>query len=164
VTDHMEDSGATQAALAEQLRKDVGAVTWGLTALLGPCEELELVDQRVDARVAMWAATLLGDDDKLAAQTVVDLMAVLWPNCDPTTDWWRTPLGRAVARSVGHPTADAVSYSIAGAMLGCSKQYVGKLVQAGRLNRGPNGGVTSRSVRAALHAGTVAPAGGADQM
>jgi hypothetical protein len=152
------EGSRTHAALTEQLRKDVAAVTWGLTALLGPCEELQLVDQRINAHAAMWAAALLGDDDKLAAQTVLDLMAVLWSNCDPTTDWWRTPLGRAVARSVGHPTADVVSYSVAGAMLGCSKQYVGKLIQAGRLDRGPNGGVTSRSVRATLQ-GTAAPAG-----
>jgi hypothetical protein len=157
MADWAGDRGAAGAELIRQLRADVGAVTWRLTVLLGPCEELELVDQRVHASAVVWAASLLGDDDKLAAQTVIDLMMLLWPNSDPTTDWWRTPLGHAVARSVGHPTAEVVSYSVAGAMLGCTKQNVGKLVQAGRLDRGPNGGVTTQSVRAALHAATAAP-------
>jgi hypothetical protein len=53
-----------------------------------------------------------------------------------------------VARSVGHPSAEVVSYSVAGAMLGCTKQYIGKLVKTGRLVAGPSGGVTAESVRA----------------
>jgi hypothetical protein len=140
--------------LVEQLRTEVGAAAGGLLALLGQSPEMLLVEQQVHSRAVMWASCLLGDDDRLAAQTVTGLAGVLFPgSTGPAATWWRTPLGRAAARSGGYPGADVVSYSVAGAMLGYSKQYVGKLVAAGRLERGPSGGVTSASVRALLKAG-----------
>lgn len=140
------------AELTEQLRDDVGAVAGNLVALLGPSAEPRMLEQLVNARAEMWAANLLGDDDRLAAQTVIDLACVLFPgDAAPGADWWRTPLGQAAARSTGAPAAETVSYSVAGAMLGCSKQYIGKLVGDGRLRRGGNGGVTMTSVRAILN-------------
>jgi type II secretory pathway pseudopilin PulG len=139
------------SGLTAQLRDDVGAIVWGLTALVGPSEAMRAAEQQVQARAAVWAAQLLGDDDRLAAQTVIDLVNVLWPgDGGPPAEWWQTPLGQATARSVGYPGAEVISYSVAGAMLGCTKQYVGKLVAGGRLQRGPAGGVTTGSVRAIL--------------
>lgn len=144
------DSGA-RAELTEQLRADVGAVAVAFVAVLGP--EMRMIEQMVDEYAPMWAEVLLGDDDRLAAQTVIDLACILFPGTtSPDAEWWRTPLGQACARSTGYPAADIVSYSVAGAMLGCSKQYVGKLADAGRLCRGPDGGVTVNSVRAVLNA------------
>lgn len=137
-------------SLVEQLRTDVGDMAGRLMNLIGPAQEMILLEQNIAGRAEIWAAYLLGDDDNLAAETVLDLINVLWPNCEPTLDWWRTPIGRAVARSIGHPNADTVSYSVAGAMLGCTKQYVGKLVDQGRLQRGQDGGVATQSVRAVL--------------
>ena len=40
------------------------------------------------------------------------LIATLYPSdraFDPPLEWWRTPLGRVVAKRVGHPSAEAVS-------------------------------------------------------
>lgn len=145
-----QDTGTAFAELVEQLRTEVGQVVFGLMSLLGPTEDMLLLEQTVDSRAQMWAAALLGDDDHLAAETVTDLVNVLWPRSEPTPDWWRTPLGRAAARSVGHPGAEVVSYSVAGAMLGCSKQNITKLLAAGRLTKGPTGGVTTASVREEL--------------
>jgi hypothetical protein len=137
--------------LVTQLRTEVGAIAQGLATLLGPSEAMREVELRVDSYASMWASYLLGDDDKLAAQTVIDLVNVLFPDDrEPPRQWWRTPLGRAVARSVGHPNAETVSYSVAGAILRCTKQMVAKHVVAGRLERGPGGGVTAESVRSLL--------------
>jgi hypothetical protein len=138
--------------LVTQLRTEVGAIAQGLAALIGPSEAMQEVEMRVDSHAVMWASYLLGDDDKLAAQTVIDLANVLFPDDrEPQLQWWRTPLGQAVARSMGHPSAEVISYSMAGAMLGCTKQNVAKHVTAGRLERGPDEvGVTSESVRALL--------------
>lgn len=138
------------AALTQQLREDVGAVASALAALAGPADKTwDLVD-RIGHLAPAWASQLLGDDDRLAAQTVVDLMPVLWPNGAIPTAWWSTPIGRAVARSVGHPYTDHVSYSVAGAMLGVTKQSVEKRVRKGTLDRHRDGGVTAASVRRAL--------------
>lgn len=153
----MREQPTAHEALAEQLRSDIGAVAWGLTALLGPDEATRVLDAKISARAPMWASQLLADDDKLAAQTVIDLMNVLWPtNTEPPPEWWSSPLGQAAARSIGHHGAETVSYSVAGAMLGCSKQYVSKLVAGGKLERGTEGGVTTSSVRALLRARTAA--------
>lgn len=143
---------AAYAELVEQLRTDVGDMVGRLMNLTGPSNEMLLVEQAVHSRATMWASQLLGDDDKVAADTVLDLVHLLWPHAEPTTEWWRTPLGRAVARSVGHPTADVVSFNIAAAMLQCSRQNISKLVAAGRLHRGPAGGVTTASIRDELRA------------
>jgi len=140
------DSGAIQA-LAAQLCDEVGAVVFGLMGLFGPAEELLRLDEVLHARAVMWAAQLLGEDDNIAADTVNDLASVLWPGqCEPVIDW-TSPLGRAMARSVGHPNAKEVTYSVAGAMLGVTKQRVGQWVDDGRLSRGDISGVTSDSIR-----------------
>jgi hypothetical protein len=62
-----------------------------------------------------------------------------------------------VLRRAGHPSAQAVSYSVAGAMLGVTRQGVHDLVTRGKLARHPDGGVTVDSVRARLHRATTNP-------
>lgn len=104
-----------------------------------------------------WAAELLGDDDQVAARTAIRIVAALYPGdtpFDPPAEWWRTPLGQVVLRRAGHPSAEAVSYSVAGAMLGMTRQGVHDLVTRGKLARHPDGGVTVESVRARLDRGT----------
>ncbi len=140
--------------LTEQIHEEFGAIAGAMAALLGPtASQLEF---QVQARAEMWAAQLLGDDDKEAAQTAIDLMCVRWPgDARPPTDWWGTPLGMAVAASCGYPNAEVVSYSVAAAMLGCTKQNITNLLAARthRLVRGPNGhGITSESIRERLRA------------
>ncbi|GAA1311709.1 hypothetical protein [Saccharothrix xinjiangensis] len=127
--------------------------------LLDPLEILfddvgDLPD-RVDAVAGRMAATLLGDDETAARHTIARLVGALYPGdepFDPPADWWRTPLGRVVARRMGHPAAHSVSYSVAGAMLGVTKQGVHDLVRRGKLTKDPEGGVTVASVRARLNA------------
>ncbi|WP_283136712.1 hypothetical protein [Rhizohabitans arisaemae] len=144
---------------------DTGNPTWSdLTAqlltlvesrLIDPLEillesELETVRSRIAERAGRWASELLGDDDQTAGFTAIRLVGTLYPSdgpFDPPARWWQTPLGRTVARRVGHPAAEAVSYSVAGAMLGVTRQGVHDLVVRGKLARHETGGVTTSSIR-----------------
>ncbi|MFC3895066.1 hypothetical protein ACFOWZ_26595 [Lentzea rhizosphaerae] len=127
--------------------------------LLDPLEILlpqaDLVGLRssVEADAEMWAAQLLGPDDAMAKQVVIRLMAVLYPGdapFDPPDGWWATPLGRVTARRAGHPSKECVSFGVAGAMLGITRQGVHDLVSRHKLARHPDGGVTVASIRARL--------------
>ncbi len=96
------------------------------------------------------AAQLRGDDDHEVAQTVIDLAAAGVIPDDPLPGWWATPLGRMTARSIGHPAAEAVTHSVAAAMLGVTRGTIAQLVHRRTLDRHPDGGVTAASVRARL--------------
>ena len=77
------------------------------------------------------AAQLASGDDNLVAETVIDLMHAIWGQADPPPEWWRTPLGRLVAGSIGRDDAEAVTPSVAAAMLGVSRGRVYQLIEAG---------------------------------
>ena len=125
--------------------------------LLDPLEVLLDGDDAVHAlrgliriRAGRWADGIHAGDDTTAMRTAMRLVSTLYPGdraFDPPADWWRTPLGRAVARRVGHPAAESVSYATAGAMLGITRQGVHDLVRRGRLPRHPDGGVPSTAIR-----------------
>jgi hypothetical protein len=125
--------------------------------LLDPLEVLLEGDDAVLAlrrlvriRAGQWADAMRDGDDVTAVMTGARLIATLYPGdraFDPPIDWWRTPLGQTIARRVGHPSADSVSYGTAGAMLGISRQGVHDLVRRGRLPRHPDGGVPSSAIR-----------------
>jgi hypothetical protein len=135
------------AEAAEQIAEEIEArLIWPLECTLGPGDEFALLRDRTQAAARMMAAQLASGDDKLAAQTAIDLAALILPE-DIPDDWWATPLGKLAAQSVGHPTAEAVSFSVAAAMLGVSKGRAQALVKAGKLERHPDGGITSASVR-----------------
>ncbi|GAA4610355.1 hypothetical protein GCM10023195_42430 [Actinoallomurus liliacearum] len=129
--------------------------------LLDPLEILLDGDEAVGAlrrsvrdRAEDWADRMLDGDERTATHTIARMMATLYPGdepFDPPADWWRTPLGQVVVRRVGHPYARAVSYSVAGAMLGITRQGVHDLVTRGKLERHPDGGVTPESVRDRLN-------------
>lgn len=145
-------AASTVAAAAEQIAEEIEAQhIWPLECNLGPREYFTLLREDAQVTARMMAAQLASGDDRLAAQTAIDLAALIIPDGIPD-DWWATPLGRLVAQSVGHPAAEAVSFSAAGAMLGVSKGRVQQLVTAGKLERHPDGGITSASVRLHLHA------------
>ena len=125
-----------------------------LEILLDSDEPLGPVRARLRVQAEVWAAQLLGPDRERAAHTAARLIGMLFPGdapFDPPPSWWRSALGRAVARSVGHPAATAVSYSTAGAMLGITRQGVHDLVKRGKLDRDPSGGVTTASIRDRLN-------------
>jgi hypothetical protein len=121
-----------------------------LEILLESHSDLVRVRSRVVQQAGAWARQLLGEDEMLCQRTVIRLVITLFPGdgpFDPPTDWWRTPFGRVMARRVGHPGAKAVSYSVAGAMLGITRQGAHDLVARGKLRRHENGGVATSSVR-----------------
>lgn len=159
----MGDAGASAAehvALVEQL---VGLAE---RRLLDPLEILTQdpglvrpLRERLRADAEMWAARLLGPDDRQARHTGARLISAFCPGDAPfemPVAWWRTPLGRAIARRMGHPSADVVSYPVAAAMLGITRQGVHDLVRRGKLDRAADapgtrsGGVTTASVHARL--------------
>lgn len=140
------------AAAAEQIADEIEArLIWPLEGLVGTDEAFTLIRERAATSARMLAGQLASGDDRLAAQTAIDLAGAILPDEIPD-DWWATSLGKLVAQSVGHPTAEAVSFSVAAAMLGVSKGRAQALVGAGKLERHPDGGITSTSVRLHLNA------------
>ncbi|WP_141578997.1 hypothetical protein [Actinomadura sp. WMMA1423] len=124
-----------------------------LEILLASDEPLEPIRTRLRVEAEVWAAQLLGPDRERAALTAARLIGVFFPGdapFDPPASWWRTAVGRAVARSIVHP-APAVPYSKAGAMLGITRQGVHDLVKRGKLDQHPDGGVTTSSIRERLN-------------
>ncbi|GAA2873544.1 hypothetical protein GCM10010517_34090 [Streptosporangium fragile] len=124
-----------------------------LEILLDPGDDVGDVRERLRVQAEVWAAQLLGPDDRLAVMTSARLIAALFPGdgpFDPPDEWWRTAFGRAVARRAGHPGAEAVSFATAAAMLGITRQGVHDLVKRAKLDRHPGGGVTTASIRARL--------------
>lgn len=125
--------------------------------LLDPLELLLEGDDVVDAmrqllrvRAGRWADAILDGSEQQAMHMAARLISSLYPDdraFDPPAEWWRTPLGRVVARRVGHPAARSVSYATAGAMLGITRQGVHDLVTRGRLPRHPDGGVPTEAIR-----------------
>ena len=89
--------------------------------LLDPLEILLDGDDAVDAmrrlvriRAGRWADEMLTGDDDAAVGVAARLISALYPAdraFDPPPEWWRTPVGRVVARRVVHPAADSVSYA-----------------------------------------------------
>jgi hypothetical protein len=121
-----------------------------LEILLESRSDLSHVRHRVAARAGDWAHALLGEDEVLARHTAIRLVITLYSGAsgfNPAPGWWQTPLGRVMVRRVGHPMAESVSYAVAGAMLGITRQGVHDLVVRGKLDRHEDGGVTTASVQ-----------------
>lgn len=131
--------------LVAQLRDELGRCAYPLAVLAGPDEALDW-PARLNARVDGIALALLSPDDDEAAEMAVDVMAALWPRTDPDPSWWQTPLGRVLARSVGADDVEAVTHSVAAAMLGVTRGTIAQLVHRGALDRHPDGGVLRSSI------------------
>lgn len=136
-------------AVTAQLRDELAAVAATLAPLVSH-ETWRNLDLALSQRAPVLAAQLCSGDDRLAAETVVDVLGVLWRSGGPPDDWWHTPVGRACATSIGIDGSEAVSASVAGAMLGVSRGRVYQLAAGGMLARHPDGGVTRRSVMSRL--------------
>lgn len=125
-------------------------------ALAGPVGSLlgldlsQQISQRILARAPMLAHQLQDADDRLAAETVIDLMTALWPHAAPEhvgrADWWQTPLGRLCARSLGRSDSESVTQHVAAAMLGVTRGTIAQMLARGTLDRHPDGGVLRASV------------------
>ncbi|MGH8793354.1 MAG: hypothetical protein ACRDXX_11990 [Stackebrandtia sp.] len=153
MTRHQAQSSA-HAELAEELtRLTTGRLLDPLEILLESDRAVDPLRRQVEADARRWASVLLGEDDAAAAGMAVRIMAALYPGdtpFEPSPQWWRTPLGRVTARRAGHPSRRHVSFSVAGAMLGITRQGVGDLVNRGKLTRHPYGGETLASIRQRL--------------
>lgn len=125
-----------------------------LEILFGSDEQVSPVRDRLRIEAEVWAAQLLGPDDRLAVHMAARLIAAVFPGdspFDPPVEWWRTAFGRAVARRAGHPGKAAVPFATAGAMLGITRQGVHDLVKRAKLDRHPDGGVTTASIHERLN-------------
>jgi len=121
-----------------------------LEILVGGHDAVDPLRAVIRERARTWATTIVSGDDRAAVGVIMRAISTLYPGdrpFDPPIDWWRSPFGQAVARRVGHPTAESVSYAVAGAMLGITRQGVHDLVSRDKLARHPEGGVRSASVR-----------------
>ncbi|WP_154697550.1 hypothetical protein [Lentzea guizhouensis] len=121
--------------------------------ILLPTADLDELHDQVHEDAKTWAEQLLGPNDVQAKFLAIRLIAVLHPGdtpFDPPEDWWATPLGRVAARRAGHPSRQHVSFGVAGAMLGITRQGVHDLVNRGKLERHPDGGVTVESIQIRL--------------
>ena len=146
-------------ALAEDLRRIVGSrvldpldILFGEDDVFGVSDS-ERLRERLEAKSRAWAEVLFGEDDQKAAYLAIRLVSALYPSdapFDPPAGWWGTPLGRAVARRAGHPSASAVPASVAAAMLGITRQGVHDLVRRGKLDRDPDGAIATASIHARL--------------
>ena len=124
-----------------------------LEILLDGHETVRAMRDVVAGRAGIWAHRMLNGTDAEAVGAIMRLVTAVYPSdgaFDPPVDWWRSPLGRVLAWRVGHPTAESVSYAVAGAMLGITRQGVHDLVTRRKLVRHPDGGVTPASVRERL--------------
>ncbi len=141
----------SHAQLVDQLVRTVDIrLLDPLEILLDGGAAVGAVRAAVHERARDWARQMLQGDDQAAVRAVMRVVATLYPGdgpFEPPVDWWGTPMGQVVARRVGHPTAQSVSYPVAGAMLGITRQGVHDLVTRGKLRRHPGGGVVPESVR-----------------
>jgi hypothetical protein len=139
------------AELADHLARTLEArLLDPLEILLESSTQLDQLRRRVRRRARLWARQLLDGDERQATMLLARLVGALYPGdapFDPPASWWSTPLGQVTARTVGHPAAATVTYAVAGAMLGVTRQGVHDLVRRGKLDRHPDGGVTVTSVR-----------------
>jgi hypothetical protein len=121
-----------------------------LEILLDGPDAVDALRTIVRVRAESWADRMIDGDDAAAVGTVARIVSTLYPGdapFEPPLDWWRSPLGQLTVRRVGHPTAPSVSYAVAGAMLGITRQGVHDLVSRGKLDRHPEGGVVPASIR-----------------
>src|SRR5690606_9786229 len=98
--------------VAQQLADELGAAAHRVAVLAGPDEAIEWEQRMADGDTSLALEICQVDDDEVAADTVGALMGALWPHGDPEDvgepGWWRTPLGRVCARSLGRDDAEAV--------------------------------------------------------
>jgi hypothetical protein len=134
-----------------QLVDEVSTRALDLGALLG-ADLIAPLTRRVSDRAEALTAALCSDDPHEAADTGRQVVGVLWPTGIPD-DWWRTPLGRAVARAVAD-LADVTPLTRARAatVLGVRPGTVAQLTARNTLPRDgdgriPRGAVLRRLVR-----------------
>jgi hypothetical protein len=143
--------------IQRQIAELLDGLAWELAGALG-LDLYELSRQRIPQRAALLAAQLTGDDPGVAAEVAQDVGR--WAG-EATADpmWWQSALGRAVAATFAGPADDAdveISHAQAAELLEVSRGRIGQLLDAGRLERGPNRRVLRASVGQLLAERTIA--------
>lgn len=128
-------------SLADEIADGLSTVSHALAGLLG-ADLAPMLAERASVAAERIAAELQHPDPSIAAQTAVDLIAVLWSG-DPDPRWWTTSLGAALARA-GHD--EPVTFGEAAAILGRTRGTVSQLVARGILRRHPASGLSRVSV------------------
>ncbi|MEV7775911.1 hypothetical protein [Kitasatospora sp. NPDC086791] len=139
--------------LTHEIIEQFEALALRIETVLGPSDLKFTMELRfrLEQAAKTLSLQLRGGDDHEVAGAVTDLVNVFFPDETPIPDtWWGTELGRIAALSVGHPGADAVSHSVAAAMLGVSRPRVTTLVGEGKLAEHPGGGVAVDSIQQRL--------------
>ena len=132
--------------LEGQILEELGRPVDLLGRLLGR-EVIGPVRHRIDERAAALATTLTGADRAGAATTASAIMGVLFPGgLEPPHGWWRTPLGRACAVHCADHHPRRIQANVAAEILGVGPSRIYQLVDAGKLEKHPDGGVTRSSV------------------
>ncbi|MGW1468449.1 hypothetical protein ACWCPT_29405 [Streptomyces sp. NPDC002308] len=145
----MTENGAADPLL-EQVQAGVAGAVNALDAFVGPDGMVAIAEIRkiAERTAARYAVLLRQDDDREVAECVIDLVCLLFPQEAQIPDeWWSTPLGRVAAASTGHPYAEAVTFSVAAAMLGETPDVVNAMAASGDLDGHPDGTITSVSVQ-----------------
>lgn len=150
----------TQIEVADQLADEMHLMAMTLVGL--GVRSASPLDQpiagEIEAAAQLLAAHLTQDvDARLAGQACIDVMNALWPETTPEErgrpEWWNSPLGRTCARSIGTDEAEAVTYTVAAAMLGRPRGSVGAMANRGQLKKHPKGGVLRSSIMQYLASG-----------
>lgn len=132
-----------------QLAEELGARSRAWLGVLG-VGVLDAMLEEIPRAVHTLTAELCGENDHVAAEAALTIMTVLSPSgSSPELSWWRTPLGRAVARASG-ADEQTVTRSQAAAMLGVSDGTVAQWGHRGTLERDENGRIKRASVFARL--------------
>lgn len=132
--------------LVAQIRDELDVALAGPVGALLGLDLADMIRERIKDRADMLAHQLTAGDDDVAAETVQDVMIALWPAGDPPDEWWRTPLGRACAASLGIDGSERISASVAAARLGVHPSRIYQMIHEGKLERHPESGVTWASV------------------
>lgn len=142
---------STNDQLVEQLTRMIDIrLLDPLEILLDGDDGVATLRAAVRGEAESWARRMRDGDDQSAVRLIVRVISTLYPTdapFDPPAQWWGTPMGQLLAWRVGHPTAESVSYPVAAAMLGITRQGVHDLISRGKLARHPAGGVVPSSVR-----------------
>lgn len=102
---------------------------WRVWALLGPDAHAVGTDALQSAAKAL-SEDLEGEEGSRAAESV---LGALWGRGEPTAEWWRSPLGRAVGLALVDDVP--VTQQMAADILGVQRGTVGVLVKRGALDQ-----------------------------
>jgi hypothetical protein len=126
-----------------------------LGALVGGADLMAQLEQQAVHRARAVTAMLRHGNDHEVAELVMDLYVLAHGDGVAPAEWWRTPLGGVVARSIERDDSEAVSPRVAARMLDVSEATVYRWREEQKLSRHSDGGVTRASVLEQIAAASI---------